>query len=129
MPLIEGTVADGATVYTDESGVYNRLSEWGYSHTSVKHRRIEYVREEVNEETGEVRSVHTNSIEGFWSYIKGAYSTVHRGIDRRYLQRYLDEYAFRYSYRAGDWLMFLTMLDRAATSGLLSATLPASRPR
>lgn len=40
-PLIQATIIPGATVFTDEYGIYGRLSEWGTS-TRV------YVMPEVN---------------------------------------------------------------------------------
>ena len=115
LPLIEGTVEEGATVYTDESGVYNRLSERGYTHSTVKHRKLQYVREEVDEETGEIRSVHTNSIEGFWSYPKSAILRIHRGVSRDKMQGYLDEHTFRYNHRNDDEGLFGAMVSRMTT--------------
>ena len=36
-PVIEGSVAKGALVHTDEYDVYARLEEWGYGHKTVCH--------------------------------------------------------------------------------------------
>lgn len=115
LPLIEETVEDGATIYTDESGVYARLSDRGYSHSTVKHRKLQYVREEVDEDTGEVRSVHTNSIEGFWSFPKSAILRVHRGVSRHKLQGYLDEHTFRYNRRHEPEVLFSSLLGHLVT--------------
>ena len=82
----------------------------------VRHKVKQYAKKVVDEETGEILSVHTNTIEGFWSYLKGTTGAVHRGVSRFYLQRYVDELAFRYSHRADDRPMVLTMIGRAARS-------------
>jgi ISXO2-like transposase domain len=36
-PLIKATIASGSMVYTDEYGIYNPLSQWGYGHKTVCH--------------------------------------------------------------------------------------------
>ena len=45
-PVIEGSVAKGALVHTDEYDVYARLAAWGYGHKTVCHARGEYARDE-----------------------------------------------------------------------------------
>ena len=129
LPFIEETVEGGSRVYTDELNIYDSLGDRGYAHDVVRHKAKEYAYDVWDEETGEVRNVHTNAIEGFWSQVKGGVLNVHRGVSPKYLQRYMDEFAFRFSHRADDRPMFLTMIDRAASAGPLSATLPASPAR
>jgi transposase len=124
LPLIAENVEAGATICTDEAAFYKTLPRLGFQHDSIKHRSLQYVREVTDEATGEVRSVHTNTIEGFWSHVKGGVTSVHKGVSRRYLQRYVDEFAFRYSHRKGDAPMFTAMLSRIAGAGQPSATLP-----
>lgn len=109
MPILQDAVEEGATVYTDEFNVYACLEEMGYDHDTVKHKDKEYVK---YREDGAV--VHTNTLEGFWSYPKGAVSFAHRGVSPRYLQRYFDEFTFRTSHRHDTEPMFLTILDRAS---------------
>ncbi|MBW4661540.1 MAG: transposase [Drouetiella hepatica Uher 2000/2452] len=36
-PIIKGTLGQGATVYTNEYGIYNSLKAWGYEHQTVCH--------------------------------------------------------------------------------------------
>lgn len=115
LPLIQANVAEGATLYTDEYGVYRTLSRHGYEHAVVRHKAKEYAREEVNEETGEVRNVHTNSMEGFWSYPKSAILRIHRGVSRKHMQGYFDEHAFRYNHRNEERPIFHAMLNRVAS--------------
>lgn len=124
MPIIEANVTAGSMMNTDEYAVYLPLAERGYGHEAVRHKARQYVREVVDETTGEVHSVHTNTIEGFWSHLKGGTTSVHKGVSRRYLQRYADEWAFRYSHRNADRPMFSAFMGRIADAGRLSATLP-----
>lgn len=123
LPIIERHVAAGADVNSDEYGVYRPLAE-RYRHKVVRHHRWEYAREDVDEGTGEVRSVHTNSIKGFWSQVKNGVRGVHRGVSPRYLQRYVDEYAARFSHAKGETPMFDVFLSRIAGAGQPAATLP-----
>lgn len=119
LPLIEGTVEPGSTVYTDEYGIYNSLSERGYEHDRVKHRAKEYARGDV----------HTNSIEGFWSLVKNGITGVYHGVSPKYLDRYVGVYAFRYSHRDDEEPMFLTFLNRAAQSEQHAAMRPDTQPQ
>lgn len=126
LPLIQNNVEAGSRVYTDEYRVYLTLGDEGYRHDVVLHKAKEYAYT-VPDGDG-WRTVHTNSIEGFWSYVKGSTGSVHRGVSKRYLQRYVDEMAFRYSHRADDRPMCLTMLSRAASSGRPAVRLAPTPP-
>ena len=72
------------------------------------HKERQYVK---FREDGE--RVHTNSLEGFWSFPKSAIQHVHRGVSKRHLQKYLDEYVFRYNHRDDDTPIFFSMLTQA----------------
>ena len=106
LSIVESNVEKGSTVHTDEFGVYNPLSEKGYTHERVQHSQKVYV----------VGNSHTNSIEGFWAQVKNAVNGVHHGVSPKYLQRYVNEYSFRYSHRNDITPMFLTFLYRAGAS-------------
>jgi hypothetical protein len=41
-PIIEGVVAQGSRIHTDEYSIYARLRAWGYEHRTVCHGRGEY---------------------------------------------------------------------------------------
>lgn len=43
-PLIKATITSGSLVYTDEYGIYNALTDWGYEHKTVGHGAGEYAR-------------------------------------------------------------------------------------
>lgn len=96
----------GTVVYSDEHPAYLRLADMGYDIASVRHGTSEWVR----------GSVHTNSIEGFWSNVKHGLIGVYRGVSRKYLQSYLDEYSFRYNRRAVGHAMFAQMMSQVQKS-------------
>ena len=122
LPFIRENVArydaDGepTEVFTDEYAVYNTLDEDGYLHDTVCHSAKEYVkyRKEIADDgTYETTEVHTNTLEGFWSFPKGAQKVVHRGVSEKYLPGYLNEYTYRYNHRNDETPMFFSILRRA----------------
>lgn len=78
----------GSTIMTDEFRAYNGLANF-YFHSSINHSRGQYV----------VNSVHTNTIEGFWSIMKRSIIGVYHFISKKHLDRYLSEFTFRYNTR------------------------------
>ena len=78
-PLIEGTVAHGSLIHTDEYDIYARLEAWGYGHKTVCHGRGEYARDEDGDGLCEV---HVNTMEGFWSLLR-SWLRPHRGAASR----------------------------------------------
>jgi len=72
---------------TDESKVYRSLTE--YNHQTVDHHKKQYV----------IGSVHTNTIEGFWSIFKrGVVGSFHK-VSAKYMPLYVAEFQFRYNNR------------------------------
>ena len=106
-PIINEHVEKGTEIHTDEYGVYKTLKGEGFGHVTVTHKTREYVR---YREDGS--PIHTNTLEGFWSFPKNATKGVHRGVSAHKLQGYLNEYNFRYSHRDDEQPMFFTMMDR-----------------
>lgn len=90
LPEIAMGITPGTQVYSDEWGAYRSLNKRGYSHTTVNHSKLEYVR----------GIVYTNTIEGFWSQLKRSIDGTYHSVSPKYLQSYLDEFVFRYNYRA-----------------------------
>lgn len=90
-PVLHGEimkhVARGAEVITDEL-----LSYWGldeqYTHNVINHA-YEYVK----------GTVHTNSLENFWSLLKRGLNGTYISVEPFHLFRYIDEQAFRFNYR------------------------------
>lgn len=89
LPEIERSVLQATTVYSDEYSSYRRLKKLGYSHTTVNHSKLEYVR----------GTAHTNTIEGFWSQLKRSLDGTYHAVSPKYLQSYVNEFVFRYNLR------------------------------
>jgi len=98
-------VETGAIICTDEHSAYDILTGAGYDHHRIAHGKGEYVR----------ASVHTNSIEGFWSQLKRSINGTFHQVSPRYLQAYVDEFAFRYNRRASvtEAPIFPRLVERA----------------
>lgn len=104
MPIVSESVEKGTQIFTDEFRIYQALPAMGYKHDSVPHAEKIYV-------SG---NAHTNTIEGFWSQIKGGIRGVYHSVSSKYLQNYLDEYSFRYNHRNDITPMFLSFLSLSA---------------
>jgi transposase-like protein len=72
---------------SDESHVYDDLND--FPRGTINHRAKQYV----------VGSIHTNTIEGFWSIFKrGIVGSFHK-VSEKYLPLYVAEFQFRYNNR------------------------------
>lgn len=103
LPEIENSIEAGSQIYSDEWTAYKTLPKRGYSHTTVNHSNLEYVR----------GIAHTNTIEGFWGNMKKSLAGTYNCVSPKYLQSYVNEFVFRYNYRAVATCPIL--LERAAT--------------
>ncbi|MEP0548650.1 MAG: IS1595 family transposase [Rhodothermales bacterium] len=110
LPFLTQHIEEGTTVYTDELNVYDVLPDHGFEHGRVLHKQRQYAYT-----TDDGQNVHTNHLEGFWSYPKSAILRIHRGVSRRKLQGYLDEHTFRYNHRNSEEGIFGAMLTQVAT--------------
>tara|TARA_R110000868_G_scaffold304437_15_gene565210 strand:- start:7916 stop:8821 length:906 start_codon:yes stop_codon:yes gene_type:complete len=99
-PFITKNVAKGSTIYTDEYHLYNTVSSLGYIHDTVNHGSEEFARGEV----------HTNTIEGFWSFLKNGIRGAYKHTSKKYLQLYVNEYAFKWNYRKDQFSLFQNLL-------------------
>lgn len=109
LPEIQSMVVPHAQIFTDEWSAYKTLGRRGYSHTTVNHSRLEYVRGNVS----------TNAAEGFWSQLKRSIDGTYHAVSPRYLQYYLDEFSFRYSHRGVA--LYPVLLEQAARPVLLKS--------
>ena len=100
-PVVEENVREGTTVYTDEAWAFRAMDSHGYTHESVNHLHKEYVR----------GSVHTNSIESFWSHFKRSVSRTYVCVSKQHLQTYLCEFEFLYNLRKQPSLMLDLLLQ------------------
>ena len=87
--FIQGRVAEGATVYTDEASAYKGMP---FEHEAVNHSVGEYVR----------GMAHTNGIESFWSMLKRAHKGTYHKMSHKHLDRYVKEFAGRHGIRERD---------------------------
>ena len=92
-PLLRASIAREAHIMTDDAKHYWGLDLAFRKHDAVNHSQSEYVR------VGD-RSVHTNTIEGFFSIFKRGMRGVYQHCGYNHLNRYLAEFDFRYSNRA-----------------------------
>jgi len=102
LPVIIKDVAPQSSIHSDEWGAYKTLKKRGYSHTTVNHSKLEYVR----------GTAHTNTIEGYWSQLKRSIDGTYHSVSPKYLQQYLNEFSFRYNLRT--IAVFPVLLERAA---------------
>ena len=102
VPFMVRKVDRSATLYTDTFPSYDTMTRVGYKHLRIEHSAKEYAR----------GSVHTNSIEGFWSLLKRGIGGVYHSVSAKYLQSYINEYGFRYNHRKDDEPMFKTILEK-----------------
>ncbi len=104
---IKANIAPDAHIMTDFHYGYANLDEYGYKHDSVNHT-IHYV--DKNDKT-----IHTQTIEGFWSQLKRGIIGTYRKVSPKYLQVYCDEFGFRYSYRSEN--LFLILIKKISWVG------------
>ena len=82
-------IAHEATLHTDESRLYTRVTDHVAAHETVKHTAGEYVRGDVT----------TNSVEGYFSIFKRGMRGTYQHCKEKHLHRYLAEFDFRYNHR------------------------------
>jgi len=88
MPIIEGKVLEGSTIYSDGWKAYDGLILNGYDHYRVFHSKNEFVRGKS----------HINGIEAFWSFAKRRLAQFN-GIKEDKFILHLAECQFRYNNR------------------------------
>lgn len=90
LPKIAASIEQQASIHSDEWPAYRTLARRGYTHTTVNHSKLEYVR----------GTAYTNTIEGFWSQLKRSVDGTYHAVSPKYLQSYIDEFVFRYNFRS-----------------------------
>jgi transposase-like protein len=93
VPILRQNIAREATILTDGAAFYKPATLSFAGHEAVNHKAGEYVRK-TN------RSVHTNTVEGFFSIFKRGMRGVYQHCGKQHLHRYLAEFDFRYSNRS-----------------------------
>ncbi len=87
--IMRAKVAISATIITDSYSAYRGLDRL-YTHLTVNHEEGNYV-------TG--KTIHTNTIEGFWSQLKRGIVGIYHYVSPKHLHRYCNEFGFRYNSR------------------------------
>jgi transposase-like protein len=88
--ILDKEVFKDSAIITDSAPFYPSATKEYAGHGTVNHSIREYVR----------GSIHTNTIEGFFSILKRGLNGVYQHCSKQHLKRYLAEYDFRYSYRS-----------------------------
>lgn len=93
MPLVLANVAREARVMTDEHSGYRDAGKFFAAHGTTSHGKGEYVNLQD-------RSIHSNTVEGYFSIFKRGMKGVYQHCGEDHLHRYLAEFEFRYNNRA-----------------------------
>jgi len=91
MPIIQGKVLEGSTIYSDGWKAYDGIILNGYDHYRVHHSKNEFARGKS----------HINGIESFWSFAKIRLNKFN-GIASHKFNLHLKECEFRWNYRDQD---------------------------
>ncbi len=108
LPILQANIDREARVLTDEAGQYQSLRMHFRDHGFVRHGVGEYVSKAD-------KTLHTNTIEGFFSIFKRGMKGVYQHCGHHHLNRYLAEFDFRYSNRVA-----LGVNDKERADKLLS---------
>ena len=88
MPIIQGKILEGSTVYTDGWKAYDGLILNGYDHFRIFHSSDEFARGKN----------HVNGIESFWSFAKRRLAKFNGLTDHKFFL-HLKECEFRFNHR------------------------------
>lgn len=92
-PIVLDNLHREARLMTDEAGHYLAVGRQFAEHGVVRHGQDEYV-------STDDRTIHTNTIEGYFSIFKRGMKGVYQHCSKKHLHRYLAEFDFRYSNRS-----------------------------
>ena len=91
-PIIRENVDREARLMTDDARHYKTIGKEFAYHSVVRHKIGQYVKRQD-------RTIHTQTIEGFFSIFKRGMRGVYQHCSKKHLHRYLAEFDFRYSHR------------------------------
>ncbi|MGE0533128.1 MAG: IS1595 family transposase [Hyphomonadaceae bacterium] len=103
--ILHENVAKEARLMTDDAPHYRRLGKEFAEHGSVRHAQDEYV-------SRDDPSVHTQTVENYYSVFKRGMKGTYQHCARRHLHRYCAEFDFRYSNRVALGVDDQTRADR-----------------
>jgi len=87
-PIIREMLSKDSTLITDGFGGYSNLGK-EYNHVIINHEKGQFVN----------GNFHTNSLEGFWGFMKRGIYGIYHHASKQHLHRYTNEFAFRYNTR------------------------------
>ena len=87
---------DKTEFYTDQFRAYNDVGEIMQKHETIN-----------RSEQWEPNGIHTNTMEGFWSFVKRAWYGSHHHYTTEYAPLYLAEACYKYNYREDNIFMKL----------------------
>lgn len=94
-PILRANIAREARLMTDEAGQYKRIGKMFAEHGYTFHGKGNYVSKDDP-------SIHTNTVEGFFSIFKRGMKGVYQHCAQNHLNRYVTEFDFRYNNRAAN---------------------------
>lgn len=101
MPIIQGKILEGSTIYTDGWRAYDGLILNGYDHFRIFHSANEFARGKN----------HVNGIEAFWSFCKRRLAKFN-GLSNEKFILHLKECEFRYNHKQQNLYKILLKLIR-----------------
>lgn len=93
MPILKANIDRETRLMTDEGRAYLWAGSMFAEHNTTQHGKGEYVNLAD-------RTIHTNTIEGYFSIFKRGMRGIYQHCGEQHLHRYLAEFDFRYSNRA-----------------------------
>jgi transposase-like protein len=121
--VLRANLSKEARVMTDEARYYDWVSYGFKEHGRVNHKNDEYV-------SSIDPTIHTNTVEGFYSIFKRGMRGVYQHCGTQHLHRYVAEFDFRYSNRVALGIDDNMRAEKAlkGTVGRRLTYRPLSRP-
>ena len=95
MPIVRANIASETCMMTDEAALYRISARICQPRDRQAQRRgIRALRR-----SGGYATIHTNTVEGYFSIFKRGMKGVYQHCSEKHLHRYLGEFDFRYSHR------------------------------
>ena len=110
--IVAENIARESALMTDESRIYGDVKEHSRARDREAHRwRIR-----------RAASVHTNTVEGYFSIFKRGMGGIYQHCDEKHLHRYLAEFDFRYNTRVALGINDSGRADRISPVSSASAS-------
>jgi transposase len=98
--LWQNISTNGTRLMTDKALQLDNVAR-SYERHGVYHRKKEFVR----------GSAHSQTVDWFWSNVKGSVRGTHKSVSPKYLQSYLDGFVFHYNNTRSDKQRFEDLVD------------------